>query len=248
MKAHQIPCYILHRRPFRETSLIIDVVAKGYGRLNLVLKGAQSSSKSGIKSGTSALAQVFRPLLLSFSGNGELKTALSVEAGGPTAGLEDKFLYSGFYINELICRLWPQNIASESLYEQYTELLEDLLECQQLVSPNSHILEMLLRRFEFNLLIELGFGIDYFYTCDNGDEITPDKQYTFVAQQGFTVAIEQIAKGRTYSGEAILAIGEMNLADPKVLKVAKQLARLALAPHLGSKPLKSRELFINLQS
>ena len=30
MRANQVPSYIIHRRPFRETSLIIDAIAQGY--------------------------------------------------------------------------------------------------------------------------------------------------------------------------------------------------------------------------
>ncbi|NQZ12707.1 MAG: DNA repair protein RecO [Algicola sp.] len=238
----QVPCFILHRRPFRETSLIIEVVAQGYGRLNLVLKGAQGSKKSA----TSGLSQVFNPLLLSFSGAGELKTALSLESNGPAVILEDKFLYSGFYINEIICRLWPQNVDSDELFELYTTLLEDLSQTQQLPEPNAHFLEMLLRRFEFNLLRMLGFGIDCRYTAGGNELIEAGQAYRFIAEEGFVLSHKSYSGQPLFSGEDIVAIGQMNLTSGNVLKAAKHLARAALAPHLGGKPLKSRELFVNL--
>ncbi len=238
----QVPCFILHRRPFRETSLIIEVVAQGYGRLNLVLKGAQSSKKST----TSGISQVFCPLLLSFSGAGELKTALSLESSGPPVVLQDKFLYSGFYINEIICRLWPQNVDSDELFELYTTLLDDLSQTQQLPQPNAHFLEMLLRRFEFNLLRMLGFGIDCSYTFGGNEAIEAGQFYRYIPEEGFVLSHKSYSGQALISGEDIVGIGQMNLTNPKILKAAKKLARVALAPLLGGKPLKSRELFVNL--
>jgi DNA repair protein RecO (recombination protein O) len=247
MKAHQVPCFILHRRPFRETSLILDVVALDYGRLNVVLRGARGGKKTAV----SALAQVFRPLLLSFSGNGELKNVISIEENGPAVRLEDKYLYSGFYINELICRLWPQNVDSDGLYASYVQTVAELVESQNSDDAGQPILEPILRRFEFNLLDLLGYGIDCFYTSDNNDAIAADKHYLFVSGQGFILADPDEGypvNQPIFAGDALLAIGDMRLSAPKVLKTAKQLIRFALSPHLGHKPLKSRELFINLQT
>lgn len=252
-KEHQVACYILHRRPYRETSAIIDVVAEGFGRLSLILRGVYNNKK---KSGIGAQAQVFRPLLISFAGSGELKYINAVENNGPVIGLTDKHLYSGFYINELICRLWPQNINSDELFEIYRQSLDDLVQCQQRTADKQltskiNYLEIALRQFEFNLLGALGYGIDCFFTCDSDEAIEAGENYLFLPQQGFTWfdPFDPYAPlGTPFNGTMILAIGEMNFTAPRVLKAAKQLTRLALAHHLGHKPLKSRELFMTIQS
>lgn len=246
IKALQVPSYIIHRRPYRETSAIIDVVCADYGRVHMVLHGAQSSSKTGKKSLTSSLAQPFHPLLLSFSGGGDLKTATGIEEQAPAIELAEKYLFCGFYLNELTSRLWPQNLASNQLYPLYHTTLQTLIDTQhQAVEANALVIEVILRRFEFELLQLLGYGVDCFYTHDLQQAIEPDANYLFSPLQGFVLASE-VTREPSFSGKDILALGQGNLADIAVLRLAKQISRLALAPLLGDKPLKSRELFLNL--
>jgi DNA repair protein RecO (recombination protein O) len=111
------------------------------------------------------------------------------------------------------------------------------------------VLEAILRRFEFELLQLLGYGVDCFYTHDSQEAILADSSYIFTPSQGFTLTTitdPNHSKVKVFNGKYILALGEGNLADIEVLKIAKQISRLAIAPLLGDKPLKSRELFINL--
>ena len=259
MRAMQVPSFIIHRRPFRETSLIIEAIAHGYGRVALVLKGAQASSRVGKKSSTSANAQLFQPVLLSFSGMSELKTALGIEANGTAIALSDKFLYCGFYVNELLCRLWPQNVASDDIYPRYHQLLTALSALQQAVLDDESstdvqtnetqiqvVLERLLRQFEFELLYMLGFAVNWHYCFDSQLAIEPSKNYLFVPEQGFTetdLAVDLQGDIKVFSGADILAIGDGQVLQGQSLYSAKCLSRLALAPYLGDKPLKSRELF-----
>lgn len=249
-QATPIPCYILHRRPYRESSAIIDVVAEGFGRLGLILRGAYDKKKTGV----GAMAQIFRPLLLSFGGQGTLKTVRTIEAIGVAPALKENHLYSGFYINELICRLWPQNIAGDELFELYRHTLTALLTSQ---APPGNAgrgtgadkgLEAVLRRFEFDLLNALGYGIDCHYCCDSGEAIDRSQEYHFIPQQGFSRLPGQQASGpqASFDGAAIRAIAEQDFTAVAVLRAAKQLSRLALSAHLGHKPLKSRELFIRV--
>ena len=247
-KHQQISCYILHRRPYRETSAILDVVAEGFGRLSLIIRGVYNSKN---KSKLGGLAQVFRPLLISFSGGGELKYVNTIENNGQPVELQQKFLYSGFYINELICRLWPQNIDSDELFDLYQQALTTLAEAQVVAEQAPTALEIGLRDFEINLLGALGYGIDCFFTCDTNDAIEPDQQYLFLPEQGFVLLdpYDPYAPcGTPFNGTIILAIGEMTFDSQGVRRAAKRLIRLALTPHLGHKPLKSRELFTSLMS
>lgn len=269
MRAMQVPSYIIHRRAFRETSLIIDAIVQGYGRVSMVLRGAQSSKKVAKKSLTSATAQMFQPVLLSFSGMSDLKTAIGIEANGVGLQLQDKYLYCGFYVNELLCRIWPQNVASDDIYSRYHQLLNALVALQNActeqeqqpslqseqqqhsVEQSKVVLEQLLRQFEFELLYMLGFGVDWHYCFDTQQAITGDERYVFSPEQGFSVtqlavnlrANSSQAGAAVFAGNDILAIANGQPLQGQSLVAAKCLSRLALAPHLGDKPLKSRELF-----
>jgi DNA repair protein RecO (recombination protein O) len=252
-KEYQVPCYILHRRPYRETSAIIDVIGEGFGRLSLIVRGVYNTKN---KSALGAKAQVFRPLLINFSGGGDLKYVQTIEDNGPPIGLSEKYLYSGFYVNELICRLWPQNIQSDELFELYQQTVMALMLCEKIahgqkgVSSNAD-LEIALRTFEFDLLVALGYGVDCFHTFDHDEAIDPEQNYLFLPEHGFTQLDPydpNVPDEPPFNGTIILAIGEQDFSRTGVLKAAKRLSRRALAPHLDYIPLKSRELFMSLRS
>lgn len=67
--------FVLHSRPWSETSLMLDVFTEESGRVRLVAKGARSK-RSNLK----GALQPFTPLLLRYSGRGEVKTLRSAEA------------------------------------------------------------------------------------------------------------------------------------------------------------------------
>lgn len=252
MRALQTLCYIIHRRPYRETSLLIDVIAASYGRMTLVLKGAQPAAKVAKSGVNSANAQPLQPLLLTFSGAGELKTAHTIEVNGPPLALHHKFLYCAFYINELLVRLWPQNIQSDQLYSRYHQLLLALAAVQQTLTESADqqqgqvLLEQLLRQFEFELLHMLGYGINWYSCYDSQLPITAEGRYQFMADQGFSATdrvMNMQHSHKVFAGADILAIGTRQALRGRALLAAKQISRLAFEPHLGNKPLKSRELF-----
>lgn len=53
--------YVLHTRPFRDTSLLVDCLTKHHGRISLVAKGARSAKQK-------QLIQAFSPLTISWQG------------------------------------------------------------------------------------------------------------------------------------------------------------------------------------
>ncbi len=237
-------CYILHRRAFRESSLIVDVLTQDKGFVAVVLKGAAKAKGKSIAA--NALAQPFRPLLMTLRGQGEMKNAFAWEDNGAPFSLQDKYLYSGFYINELICRLWPKHIEADELYALYVQSLKALASVQDKAPVDNTQLERILRRFELTLLNLLGFAVDCHYTADTGEPIAAQDFYLFDPSLGFTKALANFDNPnvtRQFSGADIVAIGELDFSSNTVLKAAKRLTRIALALHLGDRPLKSRELF-----
>ena len=234
------PAYVLHTRNYRETSLIVEFFTEQHGRVSGVLRGARGKKnvgKSRSKPNTGQIAQPFSPVLVSWFGSGGLKTIKKIEPAATGFTLKGNRLFSGFYINELLTRLITAQDPHPNLYQQYQVLLLELAGTSEL--------EPLLRNFEILLLKEIGYGLNFQLT--NGEEFRPDQNYHFDQQQGFSLSrFQQGTQPRTdtFNGEPLIAIQNSDYSKPETKKAAKRLTRIALQPHLGSKPLKSRELFL----
>lgn len=226
--------YLLHSRAYRDSSVICDFFLQHHGRISLLYKGVRKAGKQGAKG---RLLQPFSPLAVSFDGRNELKTGRLLEATGAAVFLTGLQLYSGLYINELLVRLLHREEASASLFDQYQNAIQHLK-----VGPP----EPTLRRFERELLAELGYELALQWDV-HGNPIAGDGLYLYAADQGFTpVSVmprDSEVGRRCFQGRHLLAIHLHDYDDPAVALAAKKLSRLALAPHLGDKPLHSRELF-----
>lgn len=237
MRVDSQPAYVLHTRNFRDTSLLVEVITADYGRISLVAKGARGSGKAAKHK--RALIQPFNPLIISFSGKSELKTLTALEPYTTALSLEGKKLFSAFYVNELLTRLLQPGDEQPEIYTLYEWVLQSMSQLQN----DADDIEITLRRFELKLLEYLGYGFDFSADIETGAEILPDTIYRYEVNRGFTVLTDQELGQVCFSGKEILAIGSGEF-DQNNKKAAKRLCRLALKPHLGDKPLKSRELFI----
>ncbi|MGN8297449.1 DNA repair protein RecO [Escherichia coli] len=145
--------FVLHSRPWSETSLMLDVFTEESGRVRLVAKGARSK-RSTLK----GALQPFTPLLLRFGGRGEVKTLRSAEAVSLALPLSGITLYSGLYINELLSRVLE--------YEtRFSELFFDYLHCIQSLAGVTGTPEPALRRFELALLGASGLWRQFYPLC-----------------------------------------------------------------------------------
>jgi DNA repair protein RecO (recombination protein O) len=237
-RVHLQPAYVLHRHAFQNTSLLVDFFTIDYGRVRGVAKGARAA-----KSKYRSLLQLFHPLLVSFTGKGEMKTVTTLESGHGAIKLEGQRLFSGMYINELLARLMLNHVEHKSLYKNYQDALIAL--------QGDESIEIVLRRFELALLSELGYGINLDSDCHSHEAIASDQTYRFTPDIGFELSQEDIGSAnnaRLFRGEHIQAIGQMQIHEPDAAKSAKRLLRIALNAHLGEKPLMSRSLFLNRES
>ena len=221
--------FVLHRRAYSETSLLVDVFTEDTGRLSLLAKGARAR-----RSAWKSVLQPFTPLLLRGSGKGGLKILTKAEPAAITLPLQQTALYSGFYVNELICRVLEQETAQPQLFQDYLRCLTELAGTPLAVEP-------VLRRFEFQLLQSLGYGVDFLHCAGSGQPIDENMTYRYREEQGFMASL--IKDNLTFYGRDLLAFEQRRFDDSTVLQAAKRFTRLALKPYLGSKPLKSRELF-----
>ncbi|KAA8978541.1 MULTISPECIES: DNA repair protein RecO [Gammaproteobacteria] len=223
------PAFVLHRRPYGETSLIVDLFTLHHGHFSAVARGAARP-----RSQWQAELQPFRPLRTSWSGRQSLRTLRHAEATAPALALSGDRLYCGFYLNELLLRLLTEADPAPDLFSVYLDTLEQL-------AGGSAALEPTLRRFEYRLAGELGYGISWDRTGDTGDPVQPDRVYAFHPAQGVLADGHGPVGG--ISGEHLLALAADELDNQAVLKVAKRLMRSLVDHLLQGRPLHSRRLF-----
>ena len=222
------PAFILHRRPYGNTSLLLEALGREHGRLGLVARNAVSP-RSRLK----GLLQPFTPLLLSWSGAGDLATLTGAEEAGHPVPLPPNRVLAGLYANELLVRLLPRLDPHPGLFAAYESLLAELAAVPGEEPP--------LRRFEKRLLEDLGYGL----TLDReagGAPIVAEEQYRYVLDRGPIMA-SRIEIGVPITGRGLLALRDGILSDPTVLKEVKRLTRAALAEQLRGRVLKTRELY-----
>jgi len=226
--------FVLHARPYSETSLLIDLFTEGNGKIRLLAKGARSR-RSQLK----GCLQPFVPLLARWGGKGEVKTLRNAEAVSLALPLSGTMLYSGLYVNELLSRILDQGTA-------YSALFFDYLQCLQALASSTGSFEAALRCFELALLEQLGYGIDFLHCAGSGEPVTDDMTYRYREEKGFIASL--IKDNFSFTGKDLLALAQREFPDSDTLRAAKRFTRIALKPYLGNKPLKSRELFVQLNA
>jgi DNA repair protein RecO (recombination protein O) len=146
VRVHETPGYVLHATAWRETSLIVQAFSRDHGWVTLVAKGAKRPH-SVLRPALS----VFQPLLLSWSGATEVKTMTRAECAG-VHPLPGPSMMSCWYMNELMFRLLPREDPHPGLFDAYVIALQQLAAGQTAAGA--------LRKFEWTLLKETGYGLD----------------------------------------------------------------------------------------
>jgi DNA repair protein RecO (recombination protein O) len=228
--------YILHKRAYRESSSILEVLTKDYGRVSLMSRGSR-----GVRSKIAGNLLLFTPLVISWQGKGSLPYLKSVERADLKAPkLKNKALLSAMYINELLMYLLHKDDVQESVFEHYHHCLYRL--------ENIENLEISLREFEIKLLALLGFALNFHADADTGEAVQAEQTYQYFLEHGpvlrqdaSTSPLPQISGGclLALESEAYSLIAE----NPQYLTETKFLMRYVISHHLGHKKLKSRELF-----
>ena len=232
--------YLLHKRAYRETSSILEVLTKDYGRVSLMARGCR-----GARSKIAGNLLLFTPLVISWQGKGSLPYLKSVERADLKAPvLKNKALLSAMYINELLMYLLHKNDVHEAVFEHYHHCLYCL--------EDEKKLEIALRQFEIKLLELLGFGLNVLTEADTGAAIDADAQYLYHLEHGpvlyrDTVSATDATNKLQISGSCLLALADESYqalsGNAQHLAELKRLMRSVIGFHLGGKKLKSRELF-----
>lgn len=224
------PAFILHTRPFNETSLILDVFTASYGRVHLIAKGARTQ-----RSCYRGILRPFTPLLLSWSGKTELMTLVTAECRATPIILNGMAMLSGLYLNELLIRLLPKSDDHPDLFIAYEQTLLGL--------KNNGEIEKSLRVFEKILLRELGYALSLDREMTEDKSIMDEAEYVFFPGQGFIKNTFHHEDYVRFKGRHLRAFHNDVLEDKEVLSVAKQLMRLAIAHLLEGQPLRTRAYF-----
>lgn len=220
------PAFLLHKRPYRETSALVELLTLHHGRVRAVAQGVQ---RPGSRS--RGRLQPFAPLHVTWVGEGELKRLRLMESRGAVALLAGEGLLCGLYANELLTRVLPVELPVAEVFAFYTALLEAL--------PRPDARAGGLRRLEAALLDALD-AAPRFIDAEGG-ELDPQARYVFDAATRAFRPGQPGLDGRTLR---LLAAGDWDA--PGLAGPAKALTRAALAPLLGARPLRSRELMRQL--
>ena len=170
---HLEPAYVLHRRPFRETSFLVDFFTHNHGIMTAVAKGAYRN-----KSHIPGLLQPFLPLLISWCGRGELMTLTHVEIEAQTPALAGDALFAGLYLNELLVYLLQKWDTHPLLHRKYASTISSL--------KTPPLEQKTLRSFEKYLFEALGYGILANADLSLSEQLQPDHYYHFLPGMGFT--------------------------------------------------------------
>ena len=228
MRAERVtlsPAYVLHQRPWRETSRIAEIWSRDHGRLGLVARGVRRP-----RSPHRSLLQPFMPLLVSWTHRGELGNLTGLEAAAPALMLQGRALMAGFYLNELLLRLLPRQDPHPGLYGHYVTALEGLA---------THRTAPVLRVFEKHLLGAMGYGLVLTHTATDEAAVETAGRYRYDLDSGPVPASGTAATGLLISGRALLALHHEALDDADDLRAVKRLLRAALERHLDGRGLKT---------
>lgn len=225
-------CWILHRRAWRETSLLIELFSQEHGRVGLVARGARSA-----RSPWRGLGEPFVPLESEWLRRGELGTLVRMEQAGSRPALTGRALWCALYANELVLTLTGRDEPLPDLFGAYADLLGMLASD---AGPNGP-----LRAFELALLSTLGVAPDFEYEAYSRQPIHPDLHYRLEPEAGF-IAADGSAPD-VYAGVAILALARGNGIAPEHRRQSRDLTRRLIDHQLDGRVLKTRELFRSMQ-
>ena len=225
--------WLLHRRPYKENSVIASYLVAGEGRVDMVVHRVRTA-----KRGYAAFLQPFIKVLLSCKGRGNLKTLTKIEFDGYIV-LTGRALFCGFYINELMLRSMISGQDTEESCQLYERTIV------QLASSSRY--EPVLRAFELDLLKITGYAPTLDRDMINGNPIVEGQLYRFKPQEGLIPLgcgkIDQCIDPYLYPASVLLALSKRDFHNPKYTYWYKRLMRQALTPILGGCPVRSRELF-----
>jgi DNA repair protein RecO (recombination protein O) len=227
------PGYVLHSYPYQETSLIVEIFTREFGRIGVVAKGAKRPH-SPLRS----VLMPFHALTLDWSGKSELKTLRSAEWRGAFRLLKGRALICGFYLNELLLKLLHRDDPHDTLFDVYEQTLQALLE------GVDHAI--VLRCFEKRLLSELGYALILDRDVESQRPLEAHRRYQYIIDRG-PVPADARQNGLELLGQTLIDMHSDHYTSAVTQQQSKSLMRMLIGHYLGNQTLHSRQLLIDLQ-
>ncbi|MEY4369111.1 MAG: repair protein RecO [Pseudomonadota bacterium] len=226
------PGFVLHSYPYKETSLIVEVFARDYGRVPVVAKGAKRPHSK-----LRGVLQTFQPLQLSWSGKSEVRTLISAEWVGGLLPVERSALLCGFYLNELLVKLLARDDPHPVLFDAYMSALNQL--------AHDEPAGIVLRQFELQLLKESGVAGTLTELGPSGEQVDAARYYVFEPERGPRLAVASDTLP-VVLGKTLIDMEAGDYSDSVTQQQSKFLMRHLLAHHLGGVTLNTRQILIDL--
>ncbi len=229
------PGYVLHSYPYQETSLIVEMFTREFGRVGMVAKGAKRPH-SPLRS----VLMPFHAVTLDWSGKSDLKTLRTAEWRGAFRLLKGRALICGFYLNELLLKLLHRDDPHDTLFDIYEQTLQALLE------GGDHAI--VLRCFEKRLLSELGYALILDHDTESQRPLEAHLRYRYIIDRGPVPAGAQCSgSGLELLGQTLIDMNNDHYTSAVTQQQSKSLMRTLIGHCLGNQTLHSRQLLIDLQ-
>jgi len=232
-RVQQQPAFILHHRPFRDTSQILDVLSRDHGKLALVARGSR-----GARSRLKGILRPFMPLEMSWVQKTDLGTLTGAEVRGGPLSLGGEALLCGYYVNELLIQFLHRHDPHPEIFDLYTQTLSDLGAADDAAAC--------LRRFEIELLGQVGYALNLDHDSVTLAPLDAAGNYEFRMEQG-PVSVARTDGPLVFPGAILLAIGRGEFHRQDVLRAANRLLREVIDFHLGGKELKTRKVLLDIR-
>ena len=226
--------FLLHSRPYRESSQLLEVLSQRHGRVGIVANGSRRP-----KSRWKSVLRPFQLCQMSWSGRGALYTLRAAEPCGPPAQVSGTTLLAAYYMNELLIALMQRGDPHPDLFTHYGGALASLADGEGA--------ELVLRRFELALLAEIGYGIVVEHDVVDGLPLDAKRKYEYVVARGPVPVADSHTGQLVFRGSELLAIARGERLDASGLKSAKRLLRTVLDDVLGHRPLKTRQVLAQMR-
>ena len=219
MRIEQQPAYVLHARPYRETSLLLECLTREHGRLGVVARGVRGE-RSRLRR---AQLEPFQSLTLDLLLRGDMATLTAVEPVGTPRRLPGNSGLAGLYLNELVVRLTERQDPMPPLFDAYAQTLTRL--------AGGESMAWSLRRFERDLLQAIGYGLQLQHELETGEPLLPAATYRYQAEHGAVRCSAGCAQALL--GRDLLALDQDRMPDGNGLKSLREMMREVIRFHLG---------------
>jgi DNA repair protein RecO (recombination protein O) len=225
MLLEQQPAFVLHTRPYRETSLLLECLTRDHGRIGVVARGVRSQRGRLQRS----QLEPFQSLALDLQLRGELATLRGAESTALPLRLSGDAGLAGLYINELVVRLTERQDSHSSLYMAYAQTLSRLAAGKSLGWQ--------LRRFERDLLAALGYALQLEGDADSGEPLQADEIYAYRPEHGPIRC--STTDPHALRGSDLLSLLEDRMPDAQGLHALRGMMRELIRFHLGGVELRA---------